>query len=80
MTAPATQPAPHRSRTVMYAAIGVGLVMALLVLLLLTRDNAEERSTASPLIGKTAPALDGAAPTLSAPPPRCTHHPRRVRM
>jgi cytochrome c biogenesis protein CcmG/thiol:disulfide interchange protein DsbE len=52
---------PRRSRTVMFAAIGVGVVMALLVVLLLTRKNAEERSTASPLLGKTAPALNGKA-------------------
>ncbi len=45
--------------TVMYAALAVGVVMALLVVLLLTRQNAEERSTASPLLGKTAPALNG---------------------
>lgn len=57
----ATEAAPRRPRTVMYAAIAVGIVMALLVVLLLTRKNAEERSTDSPLIGKTAPALDGKA-------------------
>ncbi|HWJ63525.1 MAG TPA: redoxin family protein [Acidimicrobiales bacterium] len=55
----ATQPAPRRSRTVMFAAIGVGIVMLLLVVLLVTRKNAEERSTDSPLLGKTAPALNG---------------------
>ncbi|WP_421120874.1 TlpA family protein disulfide reductase [Aquihabitans daechungensis] len=53
--------APPRSRTVMFAAIGVGVVMLLLVVLLITRKNAEERSTDSPLIGKAAPALDGDA-------------------
>ena len=57
----ATQPAPRRSRTVMFAAIGVGVVMLLLVVLLITRKNAEERSTDSPLLGKTAPALNGDA-------------------
>ena len=57
----AAEPAPHRSRTVMFAAIGVGVVMLLLVVLLITRKNAEERSTDSPLIGKTAPALNGGA-------------------
>ena len=57
----ATESAPRRSRTVMFAAIGVGVVMFLLVVLLITRKNAEERSTDSPLIGKTAPALNGDA-------------------
>jgi cytochrome c biogenesis protein CcmG/thiol:disulfide interchange protein DsbE len=56
-----TEAAPRRSRTVMFTAIGVGIVMLLLVVLLLTRKNAEERSTDSPLIGKTAPALNGKA-------------------
>ena len=60
MTA-ASPSAPRRSRTVMFAAIGVGIVMLLLVLLLVTRKNAEERSTDSPLIGSTAPALNGEA-------------------
>lgn len=57
----ATEAAPRRPRTVMYAALAVGVVMALLVVLLLTRKNAEERSTESPLLGKTAPALNGEA-------------------
>lgn len=57
----ATEPAPRRSRTVMFAALGVGVVMLLLVVVLITRKNAEERSTESPLIGKTAPALNGDA-------------------
>jgi len=60
MTAAAPD-APRRSRTVMFAAIGVGVVMLLLVVLLITRKNAEERSTDSPLLGKTAPALNGDA-------------------
>jgi cytochrome c biogenesis protein CcmG/thiol:disulfide interchange protein DsbE len=53
--------APRRSRTVMFAAIAVGVLMAMLVLLLVTRDNAEQRSTASPVLGKAAPALNGTA-------------------
>lgn len=57
----ATEAAPRRSRTVMFAALGVGLVMLLLVILLVTRKNAEERSTQSPLLGQTAPALNGNA-------------------
>ena len=57
MTAPAE--APRKSHAVLYAAIAVGVVMLLLVVLLLTRKNAEDRSTASKLIDKQAPALDG---------------------
>ncbi len=57
----ATEAAPRRSRTVMIAAVCVGVVMLLLVVLLITRKNAEERSTDSPLIGRTAPALNGNA-------------------
>jgi cytochrome c biogenesis protein CcmG/thiol:disulfide interchange protein DsbE len=41
------------------ASVVVGVVMVLLVVLLITRDPAEERQSASPLIGKRAPALDG---------------------
>ncbi|MCU1369206.1 MAG: cycY [Ilumatobacteraceae bacterium] len=59
MTAPAA--APRRSRTVMIAALSVGVVVLLLALLLVTRKNAEERSTESPVLGKTAPALSGKA-------------------
>jgi cytochrome c biogenesis protein CcmG/thiol:disulfide interchange protein DsbE len=57
---PATpEAAPRRSRTALIASVVVGLVMVLLVALLITRDPAEERQTASPLIGKAAPALGG---------------------
>lgn len=55
----ATQEAPRRSRTVLIASIAVGVIMMLLVVLLVTSKNAEDRSTASPLIGKAAPALNG---------------------
>jgi cytochrome c biogenesis protein CcmG/thiol:disulfide interchange protein DsbE len=57
----ATEAAPRRSRTVMIAALSVGVVVLLLSLLLVTRKNAEERSTESPVLGKTAPALSGNA-------------------
>ncbi|WP_426573681.1 TlpA family protein disulfide reductase [Aquihabitans sp. McL0605] len=57
----ATQPAPRRSRTVMFAAIGVGVVMALLVILLITSKNADDAPSASPVVGKVAPALNGKA-------------------
>jgi cytochrome c biogenesis protein CcmG/thiol:disulfide interchange protein DsbE len=45
----------------MIAALSVGVVVLLLALLLVTRKNAEERATESPVLGKTAPALDGKA-------------------
>ena len=55
----ATTEAPRRSRSVLIAAIAVGIVMLLLALLLFTRKNAEDRSTASPVLGTSAPALNG---------------------
>jgi cytochrome c biogenesis protein CcmG/thiol:disulfide interchange protein DsbE len=54
----AAQPA-RRPRTVMIAALSVGVVVLLLALILVTRKNAEERSTDSPVLGKSAPALNG---------------------
>jgi cytochrome c biogenesis protein CcmG/thiol:disulfide interchange protein DsbE len=59
-TAPAAGPAP-RSNAVRWTALGVGVVMVLLVVLLVTRDPAEEGSGASPAVGKQAPALNGEA-------------------
>ena len=50
---------PARSRSILYASIAVGLVMALLVVLLLTRKDAESRTSASPVVGHSAPALNG---------------------
>lgn len=50
-----------RSRAVLFAAVGVGVVMALLVVLLLTSKNAEDAPSASPVEGKQAPALEGKA-------------------
>lgn len=52
---------PPRSRTVRYTAAAVGAVVVLLVVLLVTRDPAGERSTASPVVGKRAPGLAGDA-------------------
>jgi cytochrome c biogenesis protein CcmG/thiol:disulfide interchange protein DsbE len=57
VTAPAQ--APARSGAVRWAAIGVGLVMALLVVLLVTSKNAEDRPSASPVVGEQAPAIAG---------------------
>ena len=61
MSAPDTPmvPAPARSRAVLFAALAVGAVMVLLVVLLITRDPAGDRSAASPVEGKPAPALNG---------------------
>ncbi|QXC60950.1 TlpA family protein disulfide reductase [Aquihabitans sp. G128] len=59
MTAPAAAPVrPKRSRPTLIAAVVVGVVIALLVVLLATRHSGE-RVTESNLIGKRAPALDG---------------------
>lgn len=52
---------PRRSRTVLIAAVAVGLVMAAFVVLLVTRDDAADRSTASPVVGEQAPAVAGKA-------------------
>ena len=52
---------PTRSRAVLWAAIAVGVVMAMLVGLLLTSKNADDQTTASPVEGKPAPALGGKA-------------------
>jgi cytochrome c biogenesis protein CcmG/thiol:disulfide interchange protein DsbE len=50
---------PKRSRAVLFAAGGMGLLMVLLVALLVTRNPAEERQSSSPLIGELAPPLTG---------------------
>jgi cytochrome c biogenesis protein CcmG/thiol:disulfide interchange protein DsbE len=39
--------------------MGVGAVVALLVVLLITRQPAGDQSSASPIVGKRAPALEG---------------------
>ncbi|MFN8018101.1 MAG: TlpA disulfide reductase family protein [Acidimicrobiales bacterium] len=60
-TAAPAEGSPRRPRTILWASIAVGVVMALLVVLLLTSKDAEDRPSASPVVGKTAPALDGNA-------------------
>ena len=52
---------PVRSRSVQFAAIAVGIVLLLLVALLITRKNSDDRATESPVVGKQAPALAGKA-------------------
>lgn len=54
------------SRTALVAAVVVAVLMALLVGVLATRDPSVERVTTSPLIGRLAPAIDGA--TLDGDP------------
>lgn len=56
MTAPE---GPRRSRAVLWASVAVGAVMVLLVLVLVTRKDAEDRPSASPVVGQPAPALNG---------------------
>ena len=48
-----------RSRTVLFAAVGVGAVMVLLVGLLLTSKRSDETPSASRVLGQQAPALAG---------------------
>lgn len=47
---------PHRAR---WAAIAVGAVVALLVVLLATRQPAEDRKSNSALVGQQAPGIEG---------------------
>ena len=49
----------RRPRTTLIAAVVVGTVVSLLVLLLATRDNASNRASSSALVGQRAPAVDG---------------------
>lgn len=46
-------------RTALVVAAGVGVLVALLVGVLATRDPSSERATKSPLLGKLAPAVAG---------------------
>jgi cytochrome c biogenesis protein CcmG/thiol:disulfide interchange protein DsbE len=48
------------SRAALVAVVVVAVLMALLVGVLATRDTSVERVTTSPLIGRLAPAIDGA--------------------
>lgn len=49
----------RRSRTALVSAGALGLVLAVLIGVLATSKSADERHTASPLLGKFAPALVG---------------------
>lgn len=50
----------RRPHTALIAAVVIGCVMALLVALLATRKSAQDQQARSPLLGKPAPAIDGA--------------------
>ena len=50
---------PPRSRAVLVAAVSVGAVLVLLVVMLLTAKRTDERPSASPVLGKQAPAVAG---------------------
>lgn len=58
-TPEATPDAPRRSHAVLVASVAVGVVMLLLVVLLLTSKDATDQQSASPVVGRTAPALAG---------------------
>lgn len=50
---------PRRGRTAMAVTVVIGVVAALFVLVLATREPSTDRQTSSPLIGKPAPAIAG---------------------
>lgn len=53
------QPVRRGSRPALLAAIAVGVVLALLVVLLFTREVRGERIASADLVGRPAPGLDG---------------------
>jgi cytochrome c biogenesis protein CcmG/thiol:disulfide interchange protein DsbE len=54
-----TTRAARRTRPTLIAAVVVGIVVALLVVLLATRDPAGDRIASADLVGKPAPAIGG---------------------
>ncbi|MCU1483360.1 MAG: dsbE [Actinomycetia bacterium] len=52
-------PTVKRSRPALWIAVGLAVVLALLIAVLATRDNAATRLVKSPLVGKAVPALTG---------------------
>lgn len=52
------RPRPKR-RTAVVVAVALGVVLALLIAVLATRDPATDRQADSPLIGRAAPAIEG---------------------
>lgn len=55
----APAPPPRRSRTLRFAAIGLAAVSVAFLLVLATRDSAQEVAAGSPLLGKVAPEITG---------------------
>ncbi|HUP71153.1 MAG TPA: TlpA disulfide reductase family protein [Acidimicrobiales bacterium] len=66
--APVAPPPPRRPRTARWIALGVGVVVALLVVTLATRRPASDVVAPSPIVGQTAPEVEGA--NLNGPPVR----------
>lgn len=58
-TPPEVTPSRRGGRTALTIATLVGIVVAMLVVLLVTRDPAVDRLGDSPLLGRVAPAVDG---------------------
>ncbi len=56
---PTTAAPKRRVGTVAVVALTVGVVVALLVVLLATREPGSDRTTDSPLLGQLAPAIEG---------------------
>ena len=50
----------RRTRRVLWIAVAVALPVTMLILVLATRPSAESRSVRSPLVGRPAPAAEGA--------------------
>lgn len=50
----------RRTRKVLWIAVGVALPVVMLIAVLATRPSAQSRAIESPLLGKPAPAADGA--------------------
>jgi cytochrome c biogenesis protein CcmG/thiol:disulfide interchange protein DsbE len=48
-----------KKRPALWAAIGIGVVLALFVVVLATREPTVNRVVKSPLLGRTAPAIEG---------------------
>jgi cytochrome c biogenesis protein CcmG/thiol:disulfide interchange protein DsbE len=59
MTDVAAPPAARRSRPALWISIALAVVVALLIAVLATRDNAQTRLVKSPLVGKAVPAVAG---------------------
>ena len=64
---PTTEESPQRSRTALWSAVAVGVVVVALLAVLATRDTAKDRATRSPLLGLAAPDFSGTS-VLDAKP------------